>query len=180
MTDTDPADTALDRKELAARAIRIMADGTPADFEAVVHPEALNREADREPAAARGRGPAAFHATAQWLRAAYGELAWEIHDVVADGDLVVLHTTMSGRQTGTFVVFDDDARPLHAFPPTGRRFAATQTHWLRFADGMVVEHWANRDDLGQAAQLGWNPPSPWYVLRTVLASRRARRDAAPS
>jgi predicted ester cyclase len=180
VTDTDPAGTDVDRKELATRAIRIMADGTVADFEAVVHPRARNREADREPAAARGRGPAAFHATALWLRAAYAELSWEIGEVVADGDLVVVHATMSGRQTGTFVVFDDDAVPVRAFPPTGRRFAVTQTHWFRTADGMVVEHWANRDDLGQAAQLGWNPPSPWYLLRTARATRRARRDVVRS
>jgi hypothetical protein len=26
-------------------------------------------------------------------------------------------------------------------------------------DGLVVEHWANRDDLGMAMQLGWFDPS---------------------
>jgi len=30
-------------------------------------------------------------------------LRWDIHDKIADGDLVVLHATMSGRHTGTFV-----------------------------------------------------------------------------
>jgi hypothetical protein len=84
---------------------------------------------------------------------------------------------MSGRQVGTFVVYGPDARPAQAFPATGKRFASTQSHWLRIADGKVIEHWANRDDIGTAAQLGWTPPSPGYLVRMALATRRARRDA---
>jgi hypothetical protein len=34
------------------------------------------------------------------------------------------------------------------FPPTNRVFAMTQSHGFRVNDGRVVEHWANRDDLG--------------------------------
>jgi mannose-6-phosphate isomerase-like protein (cupin superfamily) len=48
-----------------------------------------------------------------------------VHDVVVEGDLVVLHATMSGRHVRTFVDYDADARPAQAFQPTGRRFATT-------------------------------------------------------
>ena len=61
------------------------------------------------------------------------------------------------------------------FPPRGRTFAVTQTHWFRMRDGKVAEHWANRDDLGMGQQLGWNPPTPGYLVRMLLATRRARR-----
>jgi predicted ester cyclase len=169
--------THVDAKELCVRSMHIMADGTPEDFEAVVHSDARNREDVDEPPASRGRGPAAFYATALWLRGAYAELRWDVHDVVAEGDLVVVHATMSGRHTGTFVGYGADARPAQAFPPTGKRFATTQTHWFRVAGGKVIEHWANRDDLGTAMQLGWTPPSPLYMLRMLLATRRARREA---
>jgi predicted ester cyclase len=169
--------SAMSSIDVAIRSMRIMNDGSLDDFEEVVHPEAVNREAAAEPPTCRGRGPAAFHATALWLREAYSDLAWEVHDVVADGDLVVAHVTMTGRQTGTFVAYGPDGRPVQAFPATGRSFAVTQTHWHRMADGTVVEHWANRDDLGLAAQLGWSPPSPFYLLRVALATRRARRAA---
>ena len=169
--------TRIDVKELCVRSVHIMADGTLEDFEAVVHPEARNREAVDEPPATRGRGPAAFYATALWLRDAYADLRWDVHDVVAEGDVVVLHATMSGRHTGTFVGYETDGRPEQAFPPTGKTFAATQSHWFRVADGKVIEHWANRDDLGSAKQLGWIPPSPLYLLRMLLATRRARREA---
>jgi hypothetical protein len=50
------------------------------------------------------------------------------------------------------------------------------------ADGKVIEHWANRDDIGTAVQLGWVPPSPLYLLRSAVAKWRARRreSARPS
>jgi predicted ester cyclase len=111
------------------------------------------------------------------LRGAYADLHWEIHDTVADGDLVVVHATMSGRQVGTFVGYGPEGEPAQAFPAKGRTFGTTQTHWFRVADGKVIEHWANRDDLGTAAQLGWVPPSPVHVLKMMLALRKARRQA---
>jgi predicted ester cyclase len=152
-------------------------DTTQIDVEAIAHPDALNREGVDEPPASRGRGPAAFYATALWLRNAYADLHWDIHDVVAEGNVVVLHATMSGRHTGTFVSYDADARPAQAFPPTGKRFTSTQSHWFRVAAGKVIEHWANRDDLGTATQLGWAPPSPLYMIKMLLATRRVRREA---
>lgn len=168
-------DTSVDLRTVALRSMEIMATGTEADFAAVVHPAAVNREAVDEPPACREPGPAGFHATALWLRSAYADLRWDIHDVAVDGDLVVVHTTMSGRQTGDFVTYDAEGRVAQAFPATGKRFAVTQSHWLRVADGKVIEHWANRDDLGNARQLGWVPPTPRFLLRMAAATRRARR-----
>jgi predicted ester cyclase len=163
---------------LAIRSMQIMATGTRAEFDDVVHPDAVNREGKDEPPESRGRGPAAFYATALWLRTWFDDLAFEVHEAVADGDLVVVHNTMSGRQTGTAVMYGPDARVEQAMPATGKRFATTQTHWLRIADGKVIEHWANRDDQGTAMQLGWLPPTPWFLARALLATRRARRREA--
>ena len=97
---------------------------------------------------------------------------------MAEGDLVVVHNTMSGRQTGVATIYGDGGRLEQAMPATGKRFATTQTHWFRLRDGLIVEHWANRDDQGTAMQLGWIPPSPRYLLRMALATRRARRQEA--
>ena len=176
ITTTAPDPAALaEAKALAVATFEVMRSGELADFERIVHPDAVNREAVDEPPASRGRGPAAFHATKLWLHEAFADLTWEIHDVVAEGDLAVVHCTMSGRHVRDFVGFGPDGEVAEAFPPTGGRFTTTQTHWLRIADGLVVEHWANRDDLGTAAQLGWVPPGPVYLLRMALAKRRARR-----
>ena len=163
---------------LCERIFRIVADGDLAGFEAVIHPDAVNREARTEPAAARGRGPAAFYATALWLRAALADMRWDIHQVAADGDIVVVHATASGRHTGPFVFYHESGAVEQVMPPTGKTCSVTQTHWFRVADGKVIEHWANRDDLGMARQLGWIPPRPRYLARMALATRRARRAAA--
>ena len=172
--------TLIDSKELAVRSMHVMADGTLEDFRAVVHPLALNRESVDEPPAARGQGPEAFYATALWLRGIFADLRWDVDNVVAEGDLVAVRATMSGRQVAPFVSYGENAEPAQFFPPTGKTFATTQTHWFRIADGKVIEHWANRDDLGMSMQLGWVPPSPVYIVRMMLALRRARRAARRS
>jgi predicted ester cyclase len=162
--------------DICVRSMAIMASGDLEDLIRVVHPQAVNREAKDEPPATRGRGPAAFAATARWLRAAFADLNFDVHDALVDGDLIAVHCTMSGRQVGPFVSYDERGEVAQAFPPTGRRFAITQSHWFRMKDGQVVEHWANRDDLGMATQLGWIPPTPAFLWRMAQAKRHARRN----
>jgi len=159
---------------VAIASMHAMAAGSLADFEPLYTADAVNRESRTEPPDTRGAGPAALYATALWLRTAFSDLAWHVHDVVHDGDLVVVHGTMSGRQTGPFVAYRPDATVAAVFPPRGRSFAVTQSHWFRMKDGRVAEHWANRDDLGMGQQLGWTPPTPLYLARMLLATRRAR------
>jgi predicted ester cyclase len=168
--------TELAAKEAAIEALKMMATGSLEDFAATFHPEATNRMSVDEPLACRGSGPEAYYATALWLRSAYADLGWTIQDAVVEGDLVVLHATMSGRHTGPFVTYDENGRAAQAFPPTGKTFAVTQSHWFRLRDGKVIEHWANRDDLGQAMQLGWIPPTPVFLVKMTLALRKARRS----
>ena len=64
-------------------------------------------------------------------------------------------------------------------PPAGKAFAVIETNRFRTRNGMIIEHWANRDDLGMARQLGWIPPSPGYLLRMARAKRQARRRPQP-
>lgn len=167
----------MDRTDVAVRSIAIMAEGDRAAFDAVFGPDAVNHEARSEPRAARVGGPEGFHASALWLRAAFSDLAFEVHHTAAHEDLVVVDATMSGRHVGPFVVHDEDGDVERAWAPTGRTFAVRHAHWLRVPQDRVTEHWAVRDDLGQGVQLGWVPPTPAYLLRCALATRRARRAA---
>ena len=73
------------------------------------------------------------------------------------------------------MTYDQAGAVRQAMPPTNKTFAATQSHWFRLADGKVIEHWANRDDLAMAEQLGWIPPTPRYLVQMALAKRRAGR-----
>ena len=77
------------------------------------------------------------------LNEAFSEQRWEIHDVVAEGDKVVIRCTHSGVHTGDFF----------GLPATGRGFAYNQMHLIRVAYGKGVEHWAVRDDASLMRQL---------------------------
>jgi predicted ester cyclase len=140
---------------LARAQIESMATGTFDDFARLIAPGARNREAVTEPPACREPGPAGWYATALWLRGMFSDLRWEIHEAVADGDLVAVHVTMHGVHTGRYTKYAPDGTLVVDRPATGRTFATTQSHWLRVADGQLTEHWANRDDLGTATQLGF-------------------------
>jgi predicted ester cyclase len=170
------AEAARGLSQVGAELVELITHGDLGDFAQVVHPLAVNREASHEPPAARRPGPDGFHATSLWLRSAFSDMAVEIHEAVAADDLVVVHNTLRGKQTGTMVYFQEDGSVGEVFPPNGATFAITQSHWMRMADGLVIEHWANRDDLGVARQLRWVPPTPMYLLRRRAARRTARRQ----
>jgi predicted ester cyclase len=177
MGATMTASVSADPATVAVRSIHAMADGARADFEPLYHPEAVDRENRVQPPSSRVPGPDGFYATAQWLRAGFADLRYDIHHAVAFGDLVAVNSTMNGRHVAPWAVYTADGTLDTVFPPTNRAFAMTQSHWFRVEDGRIVEHWANRDDLGMGRQLGWIPPSPGFLLRMALAKRRAARAA---
>lgn len=72
---------------------------------------------------------------------------WEIEDMIAEGDKVVVRCTWSGTQQGPYLLAS----------ATGKPFAVRHIHIFRLADGKVAEHWAVRDDLGMLQQLGAIP-----------------------
>lgn len=173
MTVPDRGERQGAMQELAARTLHTMARGELSDFEKIIHPDAVNREAVRfEPAASRGRGPAALFATSRWLRTAFSELAFTLDSVSVQDDVVITHGAMSGRHTGDFVVHRRNGRVVVALAPTGRSFRVTHVHFLRVEDGLVREHWAVRDDIAQAEQLGWTRPSAVYLARCGRSTLR--------
>ena len=77
----------------------------------------------------------------------------EIIEIIAAEDSVVVRLNVSGthRGVGRFPV---NGEMLVGVEPTGRRFEAQHIHWYKLRDGKVVDHYANRDDLGMMQQLG--------------------------
>jgi len=146
--------------DLAIRDFQLMENWDDVTASTIIAPTMHNAEAAAEPPAARQLGVAGARATYDWLHSAYADLHWTVHNLVAEGDWVVARTTMSGRQIGPFVTYTPDGEVAQVFPSTGRNFVASQTHWFRVAGGQLVEHRADRDDMGQAFQLGWFGPPP--------------------
>jgi predicted ester cyclase len=81
------------------------------------------------------------------LRAAFPDFHYTIEDTIGEGDRVVVRVTAEGTQSGEFM----------GIPATGRRATWTETHICRIADGKLVEHWVNSDQLGMMQQLGVIP-----------------------
>jgi lactoylglutathione lyase len=82
------------------------------------------------------------------LAKAFPDLRHTIHDLIAEGDRVVARMTVRGTSVEPL---DFVKAPL---PATGKTFESGHMHVFRVADGRLVEHWAERDDLGMLAQLG--------------------------
>ena len=173
---TSSSAVSADPVSVAVRSIHAMAGGDQADFDLLYHPRAVDRENPVQPSTSRVPGPPGFYSTALWLRAAFAGLHYEIRHAIADGNLVAVNSTMNGRHTAPWAVYTDSGEVDTVFPPTNKTFTVTQSHWFRIEDGMIVEHWDNRDDLGMARQLGWIPPTPAFLVKMARAKHRAKRS----
>jgi predicted ester cyclase len=76
-----------------------------------------------------------------------GPVSVEQHHLIGEGDLVAQHLTLHGTHRRSTM-------PLLApLPISGRAATWTFIHIWRVADGVIVEHWACRDDMGLVEQL---------------------------
>jgi ketosteroid isomerase-like protein len=163
--------------ELLQLHLRAMETGDADLARRCIHPAAVNHMATDEPPACAEPGPAGILATSAWLRSAFSDLEFEVIESASDAERTIAHVWMRGRQTGPFVVFPAESRPV-AFPPTGRTFAVRQCHVFRFRDGMHGEHVAVRDDLGMMTQLGHLPPGPAVAVRMARSAISGRARTA--
>jgi len=76
-----------------------------------------------------------------------GPIAVEQHHLIGEGDLVAQHLTLHGTHRASTMPLLADATV------SGRPTAWTFIHIWRVADGIIVEHWACRDDMGLLEQL---------------------------
>jgi predicted ester cyclase len=137
-----------DIKAIARRTLgEIFPRGDVAALAEVIHPNVVDH--DGPPGAPQGLDGMAW--SLRMRQAAFSDQRWEIHQVIAEDDTVVLYGIFHGRHTGEFM----------GLAPTSRSLAFRQVHIVRFRDGKGIEHWAVPDDLDLARQLGAisRPPS---------------------
>ena len=99
---------------------------------------------DHEAPPATPPGPEGANAVLRWLRGAFGDLSYEILDAFGEGDRVAVRLVTRGTHTGEFM----------GKAPTGKPFEIEAIHIYRIHDGKIAEHWAKRDDVALARQLG--------------------------
>jgi steroid delta-isomerase-like uncharacterized protein len=102
---------------------------------------------EHDPFPGQGDGRADLRARVELILAAMNPLRFEIQDLVAEGDRVVVRWVQQGTQSGSFM----------GIPPTGRQYtmAGIDIHALR--DGRMAEHWHVVDLFALLQQLGAIP-----------------------
>jgi predicted ester cyclase len=127
-------------KEVVAELYRRQEAGDPTALDELVAEDLVNHAA----------GPQGREGLKRILRTIdddLGPLSVEEHHLVGDGDLVAQHLTLHGTHRASTMPL------LASVSPSGRAAAWTFIHIWRVADGVIVEHWACRDDMGLLEQL---------------------------
>jgi steroid delta-isomerase-like uncharacterized protein len=81
------------------------------------------------------------------LKSAFPDLIFDIDDIVAEGDSIVVRWTARGTNTGDYF----------GLPATGKPIEITGMNSWVTRDGQAIEGWVNRDDMGLLQQLGVVP-----------------------
>lgn len=84
------------------------------------------------------------------LRTAFPDLHFEVHDVIAEGDLVACRSTMTGTHKG----------PLFGVEPTGKHVNVAHMHFMCMVDGKNTDLWHVWDFAGLLRQVGASDPTP--------------------
>jgi predicted ester cyclase len=92
-------------------------------------------------------GRDALREATQRAGAGVSEARFEIHDLIAEGDLFAARHTSSAEHTGEFM----------GVKPTGKRYSIDEIHVFRIRDGKVAEHWHEFDRPGLMRQLSGDP-----------------------
>ena len=94
--------------------------------------------------------PPGLEAVGQWvamLAAAFPDRQISIDDVIAEGDRVVVRSTLSGTHQGE----------MQGIPATGKSVTQPSITIFRLANGKIVEGWLAADNLSMMQQLGVIP-----------------------
>jgi predicted ester cyclase len=127
-------------KDVAIASFRLIETG-----DQIIASDFVNREAEDNPEQEdrNAKGADGFLATSSWLRAAFADLRFEDIEAIAEDDRVAVRATMTGRHSGEF----------QGIKATGRSFRQRQIHFFRLHRHKIVDHVAERDDLGLMLQL---------------------------
>jgi steroid delta-isomerase-like uncharacterized protein len=112
----------------------------------LIAPDAVDHE--ELPPGLSGTIPEQLQQFVSLYRSAFPDLHLTVHDMIGEGDRVVARVTITGTHQGEFL----------GMSATGKPIDVQLIDIVRFDDaGMMVEHWAETDNLGMLQQLGAVP-----------------------
>lgn len=132
-----------ENKAVVRRHLQCISQGDPKGAAALWAPKALNhgREVRRED----------LQAVVESL-IELGE-KFEVKETLAEGDWVACRAIVKGTHNSRPKIPVNHGVPVIA-EPRGKSYTVQHMHLFRVVNGQIVEHWANRDDLDGAIQLG--------------------------
>lgn len=98
-----------------------------------------------------------IRAILQDILTTFPDVKLEPLNIMAEGDWVVARCLFSGTHKGTGQHPFVHEGLLAGVAPTGKSFKTQHIHMFQMRDGLIVEHWATRDDVGMVRQLGLLP-----------------------
>jgi predicted ester cyclase len=90
------------------------------------------------------RGPEGVLQLHDALMPAFPDMKLELEDLVAEGEKVLVRLVIRATHTG----------PFGAMPATGKPIRVAVLDLFQIRDGVLIEHWAQLDNLGMLKQLG--------------------------
>ncbi|GAB3831576.1 ester cyclase [Dactylosporangium cerinum] len=134
----------MDPRELVHRYIEILQTGAFDQLDKILAPDVYDHVGQQS-------GIQWWKDILSKLADGFSDTRTTIEHVLVDGEHVAVHLTVTGRQTGRFLP------QLGPVEPSGKPFSWTHIHIFRVRDGLLAEHWAVRDDIGLAKQVGALP-----------------------
>lgn len=144
MTTTEHGRTTAQNKDTVRDFIDgLFTNGDPGAVDAYLAEDFINHDppfgvsTDRE----------GMRAAGQLMRSGFPDWHSDLHELIAEGDLVVERFTASGTHCGEVM----------GVPPSGRTVSLRGINIFRLRDGRIVERWGRLDELGMLRQLGLAP-----------------------
>jgi steroid delta-isomerase-like uncharacterized protein len=124
----------LEKNKAIVRRINkeVIEEGKAEVFHELVSPDVINRTA---PPGTPNTGEAMLSIILNVLRPAFPDLVVEIHEQVAENDLVVTRKSFHGTHVKEFM----------GLPPSGKKVTIPVIDIIRLRDGKYIEHWGIRD-----------------------------------
>ncbi len=76
-----------------------------------------------------------------------------LHEMIAEGDWVAVRTTCTGIHSAA-PELPVNGGIFTGVRPTGKSYTVQHLHLFRVVDGLLADHWATREDLEAARQVG--------------------------
>jgi predicted ester cyclase len=95
------------------------------------------------------------------MKTTFPDLNHTIDEIIAEGDKVVVRTTIHGTNIGPMIALPAFGRLETPVPPTGKTITHSGVYIFTVSDGKITSYASELDQIGLLRQMGWTftPPN---------------------